>query len=116
MGVSCWRGGRLRPQFPDQPQNLLEHLPWNGDLGHLECDVAAVADDFAPILISFSFRLVSDQPLIGSVVFFAASRQQPMPKTAPISNVCKRRMTAVLLTLVRWGTGPHVTMKLTLMC
>ena len=45
MGVSCWRGGRLRPQFPDQPQNLLEHLPWNGDLGHLEDEIATVADD-----------------------------------------------------------------------
>jgi hypothetical protein len=37
-------GGGLRPQLPEQPQNLLEHLPWNGYLGHLECDVAAVAD------------------------------------------------------------------------
>ena len=36
MGVSYWRGRWLRPQFPDQPQNLLEHLRWNGDLGHLE--------------------------------------------------------------------------------
>ena len=43
MGVSCWRGGRLWPQFPDQPQNLLEHLPWN--LGHLEDEIATVADD-----------------------------------------------------------------------
>ena len=33
----------LRPQFRDEPQNLLEHLPWDGDLGHLEHDVAAVA-------------------------------------------------------------------------
>jgi len=45
MGGSCWRGGQLRPQFPDQPQNLLEHLPWNGDLGHLEDEIATVADD-----------------------------------------------------------------------
>jgi hypothetical protein len=27
-------------------QNLLEHLPWDGDLGHLEGDIAAVAHDF----------------------------------------------------------------------
>jgi hypothetical protein len=27
----------------DEPQNLLEHLPCDGDLGHLEDDVAAVA-------------------------------------------------------------------------
>src|SRR5262249_17830443 len=36
----------LRPQFRDEPQNLLEHLPWDGDLGHLEGDIAAVAHDF----------------------------------------------------------------------
>jgi hypothetical protein len=30
------------PQFSDEPQNLLEHLPWDGDLRHLE-DVASVA-------------------------------------------------------------------------
>jgi hypothetical protein len=30
MGVSYWRGRWLRPQFSDPPQNLLEHLPWNG--------------------------------------------------------------------------------------
>jgi hypothetical protein len=36
----------------------------NGDPSHLEGDIAAVA----PILISFSLRLVSDQSLIGSGV------------------------------------------------
>jgi hypothetical protein len=30
----------------DEPQNLLEHLPCDGDLGHLEDDIAAVAHDF----------------------------------------------------------------------
>jgi hypothetical protein len=29
--------------FRDQPQNFLEHLPLNGDLGHLEGDLASVA-------------------------------------------------------------------------
>jgi hypothetical protein len=38
-----------------------EHLPRDGDLGHLECDAAAVADDLRAV-ISFSFKLVSDQP------------------------------------------------------
>ena len=38
-----WRWSRLRPQFRDEPQNLLEHLPWDGDLGHLEGHIAAVA-------------------------------------------------------------------------
>ena len=44
--VLRWRWWRLRPQFCDEPQNLLEHLPWDGDLGHLEGDIAAVAHDF----------------------------------------------------------------------
>src|SRR5262245_13489138 len=43
--VSCWPWWWLRPQFRDEPQNLLEHLPWDGDLGHLEGDIAAVAHD-----------------------------------------------------------------------
>ena len=30
---------------PQSAANLLEHLPWNGDLGHLKGDIAAVADD-----------------------------------------------------------------------
>src|SRR5215831_3499026 len=33
--VLRWRWWRLRPQFRDEPENLLEHLPWDGDLGHL---------------------------------------------------------------------------------
>jgi hypothetical protein len=43
--ISHWRWGWLRPEFRDQPQNLLEHLPWDGNLGHLESDVTAVAHD-----------------------------------------------------------------------
>jgi hypothetical protein len=39
--------GRLRSQFRDQPQYLLEHLSWDGDLGHLECNIAVVADDLS---------------------------------------------------------------------
>ena len=60
--VSCWRGRRLRPQFGDQPQNLLEHLPGNGDLGHLKGDITAVAHDL---------RANLDQP-------FLESRQRPI--------------------------------------
>src|SRR6516162_3301465 len=41
--VSCWRWWWLRPQLRDEPQNLLEHLPCDGDLGHLEDNIAAVA-------------------------------------------------------------------------
>src|SRR5258708_12250699 len=41
--VRRWRWWWLRPQFRDEPQNLLEHLLRDGDLGHLEDDIAAVA-------------------------------------------------------------------------
>src|SRR5262249_28962237 len=41
--VSRWRWWWLRPQFRDEPQNLLEHLPCDGDLGHLEDNIAAVS-------------------------------------------------------------------------
>src|SRR6516162_2899690 len=41
--VSRWRWWWLRPWLRDQPQNLLEHLPCDGDLGHLEDNIAAVA-------------------------------------------------------------------------
>ena len=37
----------------------------DGHFGHLEGDIAAVSDNFAPILINFSLRLVSGQSLIG---------------------------------------------------
>ena len=42
-----WHPGELIPRvgFIATNMNLLEHLPWDGDLGHLEGDVAAVADD-----------------------------------------------------------------------
>jgi hypothetical protein len=41
----------------DQPQDVGEELSRDGNLGHLEGDIATLA----PILISFSFRLVSDR-------------------------------------------------------
>src|SRR5215467_2928151 len=54
--VSCWRWWWLRPQFRDKPQNLLEHLPWDGDLGHLEDDIAAVAHDLRADLDQLFFQ------------------------------------------------------------
>jgi len=65
---SRWCG--RRPQLGDQHQDFLEHLPRHRDLGRLEGGVAAVTDDLAPILISFSRKLVSDH---GSAVFGIAS-------------------------------------------
>ena len=34
----------------------LEHLPWDGDLGHLEGDIAAVADDLCADLDQLLFE------------------------------------------------------------
>src|SRR5215831_7233369 len=45
-----------------------EHLAGTGDHGNLEGDAAAMLMTLAPILISFSFRLDSDQRLISSSV------------------------------------------------
>jgi hypothetical protein len=42
--------------FRDQAQNLLEHSPWDGDLGHLEGDIAAVADDLCADLDQLLFE------------------------------------------------------------
>src|SRR5713226_4396615 len=40
---SCWRG--WRPQPGDQGEDIREHLSRHDNLGHLEGDVPAVADD-----------------------------------------------------------------------
>ena len=42
-GASCRRW--LRPQAVDQLQDFREHLPRQGNLGHLERNITAVADD-----------------------------------------------------------------------
>jgi hypothetical protein len=56
-------GGRNR----DQPQDVGEQRFWNGDFGHLKRDIATWLMTFAPILMSFSFRLVSDHSSHGEV-------------------------------------------------
>jgi hypothetical protein len=53
-----------------------EQAQRNGGLGHLEGGIAAAADDHWPILISFSFRLVSDDSLIGSGVASVQTSEQ----------------------------------------
>jgi hypothetical protein len=57
-----------------------EHLAGNGDQGHLEGDFAAMLMSLAPILISFSFRLNSEQRLISSSV--ASVRRKPLTASA----------------------------------
>jgi len=44
----------------DEREDIREHLPRHCNLGHLECNVRAMLTTFAPILTSFSRRLVSD--------------------------------------------------------
>src|ERR1700720_306128 len=48
--------------------NLLLAPSWRTDLGHLECDIAAVAHDLGADLDELLFQVVSDQSLIGSGV------------------------------------------------
>lgn len=43
--ASRWRRHRLRPQFRDEPQNFPEQVTGYRNLGHLERDIASVADD-----------------------------------------------------------------------
>ena len=43
IGASCRRW--LRPQAVDQLEDFREHLPRQGNLGHLERDIAAVVDN-----------------------------------------------------------------------
>jgi hypothetical protein len=43
--ASCCSWIRWRPQLGDQPQNLGEHHSGHSDLGHLERNVASVADN-----------------------------------------------------------------------
>src|SRR5215813_12506473 len=63
----------LRPQFRDEPQNLSEHLPCDGDLGHLEDNIAAVAHHLGTDL---------DQLLLGGSATNHSS--------APASPACAR--------------------------
>jgi hypothetical protein len=67
----------LRPQFRDQPQDLLEHLPWDGDLGHLEGNIAAVADDLRADLDQLLLQAGQRPVLIGSGV---ASVRRKLPR------------------------------------
>ena len=56
---------RRRPQFADQLQDLGEQAPWNRDLGHLEGNIAAVADelgaDLDQLLLQAGQRPVLDR-------------------------------------------------------
>ncbi len=63
LAVDCLglRRSGSSSQFIDPPQEFPKQVPRHGNLRQLERDVATVPDDLAPILISFSRRVVSDQ-------------------------------------------------------
>jgi hypothetical protein len=50
---SRWRKIRWRPRFGDQSQDIGEQPPRHGDLGDLEDDMAAVADEPGAYLDQF---------------------------------------------------------------
>ena len=70
-----WRW--LRPEFGNQPQDLGEHVPRHGDLGHLESDVAAVADEPGADLDQLLPQAGQRPVLIGSGV---ASVRKKLPR------------------------------------
>ncbi len=55
-----WRQGG-RPQPVNEARDLSEQRFGDSDLYELECDIAAMSHDLAPILISFSRSMVMDQ-------------------------------------------------------
>ena len=65
------------PAAGHQRQDVDEHLPWHRDLGHLEGNVPAVADDLRADLINFSRRLVSDH---GSAALGSAKVRMKLPR------------------------------------
>jgi hypothetical protein len=58
-------------------QDVPEHDPRHGDLGHLERRATARLTTLAPILISFCHRLVGDH---GSVALGIASVRMKLPR------------------------------------
>jgi hypothetical protein len=73
---SCRR--RRCPQPGDQRQDFLEHLPRHRDLSAIwKVTYRPWLTTFAPILISFSRKLVSDH---GSAVFGIASVRMKLPR------------------------------------
>jgi hypothetical protein len=72
--VDVTGGGR---NSPIKPQDVGEQVSRNGDLSHLERDIAPVAHDLRANLDEFLLEVVSDQSLIGSGV---ASVRRKLPR------------------------------------
>jgi hypothetical protein len=65
------RCDRWRPKFRDYAQDVGEEIAGNGDLGHLERDIAGVADDLRAdpdqlLAQSLSLKCESDDILYGT--------------------------------------------------
>jgi hypothetical protein len=67
--VSHWRGRAAAAVAPQSTVKLLEHLPWDGDFGHLEGDTAAEAQhlrgDLDQLLLQARQRPVTMKPTRG---------------------------------------------------
>jgi hypothetical protein len=85
---SCPHAFRAGPQSADSLKNLPEKCPWHNHFGHLKYHVPRMPDTLAPILISFSRSVRSDQSLRASVrpspIGFSYHRWSKWAKTASI--------------------------------
>jgi hypothetical protein len=54
---------QLLPHFGNEPQNLLEHMPWDSDFGHLAGELAAAARQLATDLDQL-FLQARQQPIL----------------------------------------------------
>jgi hypothetical protein len=75
IGLECLERGRFTWLTPEaagaaagSSAKCRRTASWNGDLGHLEGEVATMADTFAPIMISFSLSVIGDRFMTSSGV------------------------------------------------
>jgi hypothetical protein len=81
--ASCCRRDRRRPQFRDEPQNVGEEVSGDRDVGHLEGDVAAVADDLRADLDQL-FLQARQRPVLDRLG--RRQRAQEIAETKPASS------------------------------
>src|SRR5262249_5986142 len=105
-----------------EPQNLLEHLPCNGDLGHLEDNIATVAHHLRADLDQLVLQC-RQRPVLGSGV---ASVRRKLPRSqdagldkyslgkqsSPVEGELPAMMTQQCRVRYRlrrpiWSLGPH---------
>jgi hypothetical protein len=96
----------------NEPQNVGEQIPWDGDLGHLECDIAPMADDLHADLDQF-FLQACQGPVLQNRVFAEARIRRLDRARCKLQNgaqltaeSAERNLTAVMAVL-----GPAVREK-----